>query len=187
MVPYDLAGGCVPKCHSIRYWNASLNDRTYPDRCCVGDYPRGCFHIRTTISCVRWINLRDLKCFKFRVARDGLGQPVERSLVNRLRAQKAFTDSCELLEHNMRTVVFESFLNQFIQDTVKHLLEIISLLTTNPLNVPTCSLSPSLLKIALSFPVLSVPLSLPSLQNRPVEMATTFLMPRSTPKGRRRA
>ncbi|ERG99798.1 MAG: hypothetical protein J07HQX50_00951 [Haloquadratum sp. J07HQX50] len=133
----------------------------------MGDYPRGCPHIRTTLSCVHWINLRDLKWFKLGFARDGLGQLVERSLVNRLRAQKAFTDSCELLEHNMRTVVFESFLSQLIQNTVKYLPETISLLTTNSLDVPTCSPSPSLLKIALSFPVLSVPLSLPSLPESP--------------------
>ena len=113
--------------------------------------------LRATLTRVRWIDLRHYESFRFGFVRDVLVQSVKRPLVNRLRVREAFADSFELLEHDMRTLVFESFLNEFVRHDVKHLLEAPRLLTTDSLDVLVCPSSPSLLERTTALLVFAVP------------------------------
>jgi hypothetical protein len=82
---------------------------------------------------------------------------VERPLVNRLRVRETFADTFELLEHDVRAVVFKGLLYEFVRDRVKKLLEAPSLLATDPLNILVCPASADLLQVAPSHLVLSMP------------------------------
>jgi hypothetical protein len=62
--------------------------------------------LRATLARVRRMNLLHLQPFRLDFVRDALEQTVECLLVNLFRVRQAFADACELLRHDMRTVVF---------------------------------------------------------------------------------
>jgi hypothetical protein len=113
--------------------------------------------LRATLTRVRRVNLLHFNPFRLSFVRDVFVESVERPLVNRLRVRETFADTFELLEHDVRAVVFKGLLYEFVRDRVKKLLEAPSLLATDPLNILVCPASADLLQVAPSHLVLSMP------------------------------